>query len=358
MKIIHILKEGLSKDNMVSEELVQKDFLRYTRTVGMTTMRGRGFYYPVDSTMSSDGRIYVVSRSSENAPSDTRRVTVLNEDGEYFGVFGTGVSGEDGAFKWPCGIAADSQNRIYVTDEHLHTVFIYKDSGEYLGRWGSRGTAEGQLNGPSGIAFDQDGNVLISDSLNHRIQKFSNDGEFIHSFGSQGSGDGELNLPWGLGTNSESEVFVADWGNDSIQRFTTDGEFVARYGSSGRQDGEFTRPASVVVSQDGYIYVADWGNERVQVLTPEGEFVQKLRGEATDSNWAKDFLGVNVEEASARERANLEPEIQYFNDDPHEESSHIEKLFWGPTSLMIDEKDRLFVTEANRHRIQVYERNK
>jgi hypothetical protein len=85
--------------------------------------------------------------------------------------------------------------------------------------------------------------------------------------------------------------------------------------------------------------------------------VQKLRGEATNSEWADDFLGVNVEEAGARERANLEPDIEYFNDDPHEESSHIEKLLWGPVSLILDSDERLFITETNRHRIQVYERN-
>ena len=307
MKIIHILKEGLSKDNMVSEELVQKDFLRYTRTVGMTTMRGRGFYYPVDSTMSSDGRIYVVSRSSENAPSDTRRVTVLNVDGEYFGVFGTGVSGEDGAFKWPCGIAADSQNRIYVTDEHLHTVFIYKDSGEYLGRWGARGTAEGQLNGPSGIAFDQDGNVLISDSLNHRIQKFSNDGEFILSFGSQGSGDGELNLPWGLGTNSESEVFVADWGTQVLQVFDRD-----------------------------------------------GNFLDLKRGAAALTAWAIEYLEAQQDEKIAR--STYVPVYDTDTDDVREISARIEPFFWDPCSVTLDENGRVYVLETCRHRFQIFER--
>ncbi len=45
-----------------------------------------------------------------------------------------------------------------------------------------------------------------------------------------------------------------------------------------------------------------------------------------------------------------------FNDDPHEESSHIEKLFWGPVSVMLDAEGRLYVTETNRHRLQVFDR--
>ena len=61
--------------------------------------------------------------------------------------------------------------------------------------------------------------------------------------------------------------------------------------------------------------------KRVQVLNSDGGFVQKLRGEATLSAWAANFLSVNVEEGEARSRANLEPEIDYFVDEPHEESS-------------------------------------
>ena len=104
----------------------------------------------------------------------------------------------------------------------------------------------------------------------------------------------------------------------------------------------------------GYIFVADWGNERVQVLDSAGNFVQKLRGEATLSDWAANFLSVNVEEGAARSRANLEPEIEYFVAEPHEESSHIEKYFWSPVSVKLDREGNLYVTESNRHRIQVY----
>ena len=333
----------------------QTQFLKYSRTVGMTTMRGRGFYYPVDSAIGGDGRIYVVSRSSERAPADTVRVTMLNLDGEYFGVFGA-KGNADGEFLWPCCIAVDGGGGVYVSDEQLHRITLFTASGEFVSRWGTHGSGEGELDGPSGIAFDPDGNVLVSDARNHRVQKFTKEGLFLSAFGAAGSRDGDLDLPWGLATNADGEVFVADWGNDRVQRFSSDGRFVAQYGSSGRGDGQFVRPAGVAVDADGYIYVADWGNERVQVLDPDGRFVQKLRGEATHSKWAEDFLGVNVEEAEARAKADLEPEIKFFNDDPHKESSHIEKLFWGPASVIFDGEGRLIVTETNRHRLQVYQR--
>ena len=36
-------------------------FLSYERTIGLSTMEGRGFYYPSDTTIGADGKLYVVS---------------------------------------------------------------------------------------------------------------------------------------------------------------------------------------------------------------------------------------------------------------------------------------------------------
>lgn len=105
------------------------------------------------------------------------------------------------------------------------------------------------------------------------------------------------------------------------------------------------------------MYIADWGNERVQVLDPEGGFVQNLRGAATLSAWAINFLNINKEEGAARARANLEPTIAFSDpDDPYEVSSHIEKYFWSPMSVKLDDAGQLYVTESNRHRLQIYGR--
>lgn len=334
---------------------IQIDFLTYRLTIGLSTMEGRGFYYPCDTVIGPNQRLYVLNRSLEGVDRGIR-VTMCDLDSEYYGTFGSYGDG-DGQFVWPSGGAVDAQGYIYVTDEYLHRMSAFDASGTFLANWGQHGSGAGEFDGPSGMACDAQGHLYVADTHNHRIQKFTASGTPLLCFGTEGSGAGQLHLPWGLAIGPNGDVYAADWGNDRIQRFSSDGAFVASYGEPGRGPGQFTRPAGVAVDPEGYIYVADWGNERVQVLDPDGDFVQNLRGEATLSAWAVNFLNINKEEGDARSRANLEPEIAFSDpDDPHEVSSHIEQYFWSPMSVKLDDAGQLYVTESNRHRIQIYGR--
>ena len=330
----------------------QTDFLVYDRALGMTVMEGKGFYYPVDTVAGQDDRLYVISRSKEETARGIR-VTMCDRDSGYYGNFG-GYGFDAGKFVWPACGAVDGKGRFFISDERLHRITAYDPDGNYLFHWGQAGAGPGQLDTPSGLAFDSRDNLYVADAYNNRVQQFTADGKFIQTIGD--AGPEVVSLPWGLATDANDNLYVADFGNDCIKKFSPDGEFLARFGEPGRGDGQFTKPASVAVDKDGYIYVADWGNERVQVLDAAGNFVIKLRGEATISEWAANFLSINREEAAARATADLEMAIKYVVDDPHEESSHIEKYFWCPSSVRLDSRGYLYVTETNRHRIQVYRR--
>ena len=46
---------------------------------------------------------------------------------------------------------------------------------------------------------------------------------------------------------------------------------------------------------------------------------------------------------------------EVFYSDP---GGYIEKFFWAPTSIKLDADGRVYVTESNRHRIQIYAPNR
>ena len=342
----------------MSTQIASKPFtLQYVKTIGITNNgdNGRGFANPVSLAVSSDGRIFVLNRC-DPIRADAIRVGICNLDEDYLGEFGDGTGEGDTQFRLPTALAFDSQDRLHVTDEQLHRVTVFDSSGRFLGKWGVYGNGEGQLNGPSGIAFDSEDNAYVADQHNDRVQKFTRDGEYLLQWGELGDGDGQFNLPWGVTVDASDEVYVADWRNDRIQRFSRDGRFLAAFGRSGDGDGQFHRPSDVAVDGDGYIYVADWGNERMQVLGPDGSFQLKLRGQATLSLWAEEFLASNPDERVERERSRLIPELPPHLSSPYAVSSQTEPYFWGPISVTLDKEVRLYVTESNRHRFQVYQR--
>ena len=106
--------------------------------------------------------------------------------------------------------------------------------------------------------------------------------------------------------------------------------------------------------KDGNVYISDWGNQRVQVFDRNGCFILKLRGEATLSQWAREFFDANPDEDETRNNAALIPNLPERLRNPDDESSQTEPYFWGPVAVTIDQEGRLYVTEHNRHRFQIY----
>ena len=327
--------------------------LEYVDTIGFVADQGgRGFHLPMGIAIKDDGRIYVASRSNTQSLNIVG-IQVVNLKHEFFGQINSYGNG-DGQMIWPTALALDSQENLYLSDDFLQRITIFDGEGNFKTKWGAKGNGDGEFDGPSGIVFDSDDNMLLVDHRNNRVQKFTKDGRFISKFGSQGSGDGQFDLPWGICLDDDGYIYIADWRNDRIQKFTSDGEFVAKFGASGDGDGQLNRPAGVAVDSDGNMYVADWGNQRLQVLAPDGSFLLKLRGQATLSHWAKEYLEAQADELKARE--SFQPVFDVDTDDQHEVSARIEPYFWDPVTVILDKQDRVYVLETSRHRFQVFQK--
>jgi DNA-binding beta-propeller fold protein YncE len=250
-----------------------------------------------------------------------------------------------GELIWPAGLALDSQENVYVTDEWFNRVSIFDKSGNFLRDWGTAGSGDGELNRPSGIAIDQQDVLYIVDTCNHRVQKFTPEGEFLSKWGSFGSAPGQFNAPWGITLDQQGDVYVADYKNHRVQKFTPDGEFLLQFGSYGTGKRQLNRPSDVAVDPDGDVYVCDWANHRVQVFDPEGKIITSLVGDAQElSKWAQMSLETNPGAMRRRrEVPNLEREWR----------------FAFPTAVVFDAKhSRLIVSDTQRNRLQIYNKIK
>ena len=327
--------------------------MKYLKTIGFNSNQpiGRGFNYPYDIDFCSDGRIFMINRMGGRNAAGVR-IQIFTFDDEWIEEFGE----ED--FRIPVCLSFDADDNIYITDEALNEVKVFDLNGKFLNKWGNEEPEHDRLKGPAGIIHHPDGFVYLVEQFANRISKFTKDGQRVKSWGSEGSGEGEFNLPWGLTVDSTGNFYVSDWRNDRIQKFDPDGGFLDCFGESGNGEGQFHRPSSVAVDSRGFMHVADWGNERVQVLDPSGGFYQMLEGEATLSVWAEEWLNVNLDEFDRRRDSSLL--IQDLPDHlqtAYHRASQSEPIFWGPVSVKIDSRDRLFVTEHSRHRIQVFEQS-
>ena len=331
---------------------------RYSHVIGFLSVTGRGFNNPVDLVVGEGGTLYVLNRAGSDVAERmvSKRITICTVGEDYFGEFAMGGI-DKGQIMWPCAMVMSEEDNLFVSDEALHRVSIFETDGGFVDSWGVQGRGKGEFNRPAGIAFDPEGNLLVADGLNNRIQRFTVDGRYLGGWGKAGSASGEFNTPWGIAVDDDGNVFVADWRNDRVQKFDADGKYLAAFGTTGSGEGELYRPSGVTPDADGNLYIADWGNHRVQIFDPEGGLVTSFRGDAGVSGWSDDYFRANPDEWEERQKADLEPALDPETIyDTRDESASIEKYFWGPTSVKLDDSGRMYVVDSCRHRIQVYQR--
>lgn len=85
---------------------------------------------------------------------------------------------------YPCDVAVDSHNNIYVANTFCHTVYRISINGEWSiigGSYNQKGHTDGlaqhsRFAYPSGICVDPSQNVFVSDTENAVIRKIAVDG--------------------------------------------------------------------------------------------------------------------------------------------------------------------------------------
>ena len=272
-----------------------------------------------------------------------------------WGSQGTG----DGQFDIPVAVAMDSSGNIYVTDTFNHRIQKFDSSGTFITKWGSYGSGDGQFNSPHGIALDTSGNVYVTDYQNNRVQKFDSSGTFITKWGSYGSGDGQFHYPYGVAVDSSGNVYVVDNSNHRIQKFDSNGTFITKWGSQGSEDGQFWGPHGIAVDSSENVYIVDNNNNRIQKFDSNGNFIIKWGLYGTGDGQFNSPVKVTVDSSGDVYVADGNHRIQKFS------SSGIFITKWGsngtgdgqfnrPYGVVVDSSGNVYVVDSNNSRIQEF----
>ena len=234
--------------------------------------------------------------------------------------------------------------------EALSKVSNYAGSGAYDDWDGAASEASFRM--PQGIAVLQDGSVLVADTQNHLIRQVKNgkvstyaglvlDEDNVTPEGAWQDGakeDAVFNGPSGIDIDKDGNIYIADTDNHRIRKISKNGMVttVAGDGIIGDENGtgtgaRFYYPQDVAVGADGMLYVADTLNHLIRQITPDGQ-VTTLN---TPSNRVVEVEAGYV--VPAGDYADGELAASKFNE---------------PTSIAIDHKGNLYVSDTGNHVIR------
>ena len=181
-----------------------------------------------------------------------------------------------------------------------------------------------------GIAVDRQDQVYILDRGKTPLMVFNRDGDLISSWG-----EGYFNRAHGICIGPDGAIYCTDDKNHTVTKFDKEGNVLMTLGTKGRPSDTgyrqvsdvfeslasitrggppFNRPTGVALSSSGNIYVSDgYGNARVHEFSPDGEIL---------SSWGEPGAGPGQ--------------------------------FRLPHSIRVDAHDRLWVSDRENSRIQIF----
>lgn len=214
---------------------------------------------------------------------------------------------------------------IYVVDYNNHRVQKFDMSGNYVsaigagyngvtGSIGSSGSANGQFNSPRNVALDSAGNVYVTDPGNYRVQVFDSSGNFLRKWGSSGSGNGQFSwgyvgspyAPLGIAIDSSNNVYLSDGGNARVQKFDSSGTYLSQLGcasgacSISTANGQFNQYVGhLAVDSSDNLYATDGDStHRVQKFNSSGAYLGTVGCFSSCTNYLYGIQGVAVDQSN------------------------------------------------------------
>ena len=226
--------------------------------------------FPAGITIDQEGKVWMI-RGSMHYEDDPRLqadwlVRRWTETGEFISGFGHEDFPRTSKVR---DLTVDSVNeRLYVVNSDAHLLMKFDYDGNLIWKVGGLGSTPGKMNYPTGVALDLDqGRVYVCDAGNDQIHVFSTAGEYLFRFGSPGTGDGQLRISdfSHMAFDPKGYLFVADTGNNRVAVFDRNGNWVTSMGEPGYGgNGKYAGFTALAV-QDGLLYVGDNAGYEIEV---------------------------------------------------------------------------------------------
>ncbi len=167
------------------------------------------FYGPRDVGVSPKNEVFV-------ADTGNKRIMVYSSDGQFLRKWGSGGK-QQGQFDEPVGLAISSGNEVFVADTVNQRVQVFDDMGTFKRQWAVLGWDD-RYTQPY-LALDSRGTVFASDAVQNVIHRFLPDGSAVTRFGSKGTAPGQMDRAVGIAVDSQDNVYIADTDNNRIQKW-------------------------------------------------------------------------------------------------------------------------------------------
>lgn len=200
---------------------------------------------------------------------------------------------------------------VYVTDRGTNRVYVYSSDFEYVGTLKPRGK---RVWGPLAIAIDAAGNIYVADAGTSEqfVWMLRPDGEVVRKIG-EGSG---LSFVNGLTVLEDGSLLVADSNNTRVMAFAASGEALGAL-ARGEAEAPLGLIRGLAVGPGARLYVVDTTNSNVRVYrTDDGD---------------------------------LPTYATVFG-----EIGQMDGQFLYPNGIAADEHGRIYVTDRENNRLQVW----
>jgi len=243
----------------------------------ITQYGGKKFQYPHDITTTTNDDVVVVDR-------DNNDVVILDKDMNLIRSFGQGSG--DSKLNKPVGVAV-GYNVIAVSEWSDHVVKKFTLQGDYLSKFGSYGSGDGQFNNPRGLTFNSKGLLYVVDRSNCRVQVFDNRNKFLFKFGSKGSNPGQFQDPRYIAVDSSDQVYVTDFSDDGgIIVFSEDGHFIKKINCN--------KPWAICLTPDDYVITTEGDGNSLTVFSPTHQLITKFGTFGSQRGLFNTILGIAV----------------------------------------------------------------